>query len=514
MTDPTETYGKLLASLHERAKELDCLYEIENILNNMDSTLEEAFQSVVAAIVAGLQYPEITRALITFDGVTFKSGEFEPSPWGVCTDIKVQDKVAGTLCIYYIEERPEEKTGPFLQEEVRLLSTVAERLGHFILFQKMKVLRRTKEEAEGWTRGDSISPWRQSIQLLRASDKNLYIRIARKMLNHLYGQGVDEAKTLLQEAEVWSDPEEISGEKNVPSRRHRADTELLLTDRPFEVAGAYLSADKIMTLMQKWLLEDKAAFFINILSNPRSSLNEITDAVRRYQHVVADSAGLPASIIRGLRVSLARRFLTEQLDFLKVAKDYIKITDMQAMLDQMILPTDSHGKMGGKSAGLLLAQRILEEASGPDRPVGTIKVARTWYIASDAILYFIAHNDLEDVIEQKFKEIDQVRQEYPNVVQLFKDSSFPPDIIKSISVALDDFGETPLIIRSSSLLEDRLGTAFSGKYKSLFLPNQGSKQERLDATLDAIAEVYASVFGPSSTAASTVCSSSARKWES
>ena len=40
-------------------------------------------------------------------------------------------------------------------------------------------------------------------------------------------------------------------------------------------------------------------------------------------------------------------------------------------------------------------------------------------------------------------------------------------------------------MRSSSLLEDRCGTAFSGKYKSLFLANQGSKEERLDALMDA-----------------------------
>ncbi|MCK5114807.1 MAG: pyruvate, phosphate dikinase, partial [Phycisphaerae bacterium] len=37
---------------------------------------------------------------------------------------------------------------------------------------------------------------------------------------------------------------------------------------------------------------------------------------------------------------------------------------------------------------------------------------------------------------------------------------------------------------------------FSGKYKSLFLANQGSKQERLEAILDAVAQVYASTFGP------------------
>jgi predicted nucleotidyltransferase len=65
-------------------------------------------------------------------------------------------------------------------------------------------------------------------------------------------------------------------------------------------------------------------------------------------------------------------------------------------------------------------------------------------------------------------------------------------------MALDDFGEVPLIVRSSSLLEDRMGAAFSGKYKSLFLANRGSKKERLEALMNAIVEVYASIYGPDS----------------
>jgi hypothetical protein len=145
---------------------------------------------------------------------------------------------------------------------------------------------------------------------------------------------------------------------------------------------------------------------------------------------------------------------------------------------------------------MILAHRILERASRQEHPVGDVRIPRTWYLPSDGLLDFIGHNDLQDVIEQKFKEIDEVRQEYPDIIRLFKNSSFPSRMLNGISVALDDFGDVPLIIRSSSLLEDRLGTAFSGKYKSLFLANQGTKAENLTAIADAIAEVYASTFGP------------------
>ena len=63
-------------------------------------------------------------------------------------------------------------------------------------------------------------------------------------------------------------------------------------------------------------------------------------------------------------------------------------------------------------------------------------------------------------------------------------------------MVLDDLKDQPIIVRSSSLLEDRVGSSFSGKYKSLFLANQGGKQERLEALTDAVAEVYASTYGP------------------
>jgi len=89
-----------------------------------------------------------------------------------------------------------------------------------------------------------------------------------------------------------------------------------------------------------------------------------------------------------------------------------------------------------------------------------------------------------------------VRDEYPLVERLFKSGSFPPTIHKGLEELLYQIGEVPLVIRSSSLLEDRIGHAFSGKYKSLFIPNQGTIEMRLAALEDAIAEVYASIFHP------------------
>ena len=62
MTDPQDPLGKLLYSLHERAKELNCLYRIEEILSQPQLPTQEIFDRIVRAIPAGWQYPEACQA--------------------------------------------------------------------------------------------------------------------------------------------------------------------------------------------------------------------------------------------------------------------------------------------------------------------------------------------------------------------------------------------------------------------------------------------------------------------
>jgi len=493
---PTQTRKGLLISLRERIKELNCLYDVEELLNRTDLALDAVLPVVVEKIATGWQYPDICRVELTYGDQTHRSPDFATSPWGLSAEIAVQEERVGTLKLYYIEERPQAEDGPFLEDEVRLIKNLAQRIGHYLLYQRIKDVRQNWAAA-GDKEADTRDEWRAPIHLLRGTDHDLYLRIARKLLNHLCRVGIDEARVMLAHPDTESDEGTMEvADENVPRPRRQSDDRFLMTDQLFELAAVHIGSQEILAHVQKWMQEDKANFFIKTLYSPRSSLAEIADAIRRFHHFVADGENLPESTRKTLRVTLTQRLLTEQLDFVRTAKEYLEIGDFVNLIERVIMPAGSHGKLGGKGAGLLLAQCVLQRAPCPDHPVGEIKVPRTWYLASDGLADFVGYNDLQDVIEQKFKDIDQVRQEYSNVIQLFKNSSFTPRVISGISVALDAFGDVPLIVRSSSLLEDRLGTAFSGKYKSLFVGNQGTKETRLAGLLDAIAEVYASTFGP------------------
>jgi len=498
MAHKKKSIDKLVDSLEERAKELDCLYHIEEILSNYDESLADISNKIIQAIPSGCKYPDLCQTRITFENTTFSSPDYVKTPWEQSADVVAHEMVIGTITVSYKEEKPKEDFGPFLKGEMKLIETVAERLGHFILHKKMRQIFQDFEPSQVESSSSTRGEWQVIMQMLKQTDRHLFLSITRKMLNHLCWSGIVEAERLYQsfDMEDRSSGKEASlDDWNVPNQRRSLVFTSDFSSTVFDIAIKHLGDEEILRLIQKWFQEEKLSFLDQVI-NRNLSLAVVGDAIRRFHHLALDEPGTPSPSRLGVQVSLIRRFLSDQLQYINVAKDFIEVRDFYNLLQNLIFSAESHGKLGGKSAGLYLAAQILKKKGKESELLGNVKVPKTWHITSDVLLHFTHYNDFNEVVEQKYKEINQVRLEYPHIVQTFKSALFPSDIVKGLSVALDDFGEHPLIVRSSSLLEDRIGAAFSGKYKSLFLANQGSKQKRLDALKDAIAEVYASTFGP------------------
>ncbi len=497
MPDAHETIDSIISDLTERAKELTCLYNVEELLSDSGGPLEEVMRGVIEVIPPGWQYPGLCQARIIYGDQVYQSPGFTATPWVQSATISVQGQPVGRVEVSYTAPVPAADEGPFLKEERKLIDTIADRLGNYIthrrLLEAMQEWRSARREAAAHTDRD----WSVILDLLHRTDRNLLLRVARKMINHLCWSGVQEANALLEHVRrgAAAQPPDLEVEVNQPTRRGEPACEEALVEEAFRLAAAHLSDHEIVSCIHKWIKQDRASFLVNVLENAHTSIAEVRDAIHRYLHSTHGEIELTPAAMKGLRVALVHRFLTGQLEFVNVAKNYLDLKDAHELLQRTIYPAEGHGKIGGKGAGLLLAQQILRR-HGAEADLSDVRVPRSWYITSDALYEFVHVNHLEDVLTHKYKDTDEIRQEYPDIIQLFKHSHFPPDIVKGLSLALDDFGDRPLIVRSSSLLEDRFGAAFSGKYKSLFLANQGSKSERLAALLDAIAEVYASTFSP------------------
>jgi predicted nucleotidyltransferase len=474
--------------LVERSKELNTLYSIEEILNKPQLTLDEILRKIVLILPGAFRFTNDCRIKISIDSISATSNSFKITKKHLKEFIYEQNKHIGEIIVAYENENNE-----FLSEEKRLIKTVADRLGHYLLYHKLKKLFAENENKDDITKKE----WFVVLDIIKKTDQNLFSIISRKMLNNLFCKGIEESKQLFSKLGTNIDLQSTAGEENRPSKKQVLEISFYLGNEVFEVAAKHLSDDEIMSLVQKWIYEDKSHFLIKALANLNTPLPEIADAIRRFYNInPISSKKITTPLHKGILVALIRRFLTDQLEYIEIAKNYITISDFYHILQNMIYTTDSHGKLGGKSAGILLAKKIVEKLDDPEGLLKNIKTPKTWYITSDGLMAFLNYNNLEDIIEQKYKPLEEIRYEYPHIIQAFKNSHFPQEIVNGLSNALDDFGNNPIIVRSSSLLEDRLGSVFAGKYKSLFLANQGSKKERLEALLDAIAEVYASTFSP------------------
>jgi hypothetical protein len=489
----------ILHELQERAKELNCLYRADELLNQSELPLQQVLRGIVQILPPGWQYPRDCQARIIFENMTVESENFKPTPWVQRANIVVQGTAVGTVEVSYTEQMPRSDEGPFLKEERKLIETIADRIASHVM------QRRLKAAFEGLTAAATghapvKGEWRIVLEFLRDTDPVLLQRISRKLINHLSWNGVQEAKELLQRG--GAPPvvgATVPGGENRPLRLESPPKPADLTAEAFRIAELHLSENEILTCVTSWIKEEKSSFLVRALEQLDTPLGEIIEAVERYRHAGVDETELSTATQKGLRVSLIRRFFSESLAFINVAKNVITIKDFYDLLGKVIFPPRCHGKLGGKSAGLFLAKKIVDKYAAPDSVLRRVKVPKTWYVTSDWILNFVHYNELEDVLNWKYMEIDQVRLEYPRLVALFKDSSFPSELAQGLSLALDDLGDSPIIVRSSSLLEDRAGSAFCGKYKSLFLGNRGPKDKRLGALMDAIAEVYASIFAPDPT---------------
>ncbi len=497
MKNRKSAIDKLVGSLEERAKELDCLYAIEEVLNDPDQSLNSVCERMIEEIPSGWQHADICQVKIILGETTYSTPNFVDTPWVQTADILVQESVVGTVSVSYREEMPDADDGPFLKEEVKLIKSIARRFGHFVMYRAMReaVQQVDSTRKEGVLK--AAGQWRIVLELLKETDRYLYLSISRKMLNQLCWNGIKEAEQLyisfgMDQKALEKD---LLIDWNRPHSRPPVDLSPEFSTAAFSIAEKYLSDEEILRLIRWWMQEDKLSFIVQVV-NRNLSLSEVADAIRRYHHLAPDESRVPSASERGIQVSLIRRFLSDQLQYINVAKNFIEIRDFYNLLKKVIFSAESHGKLGGKSAGLYLAAQVLRKRGKESELLANVKIPRTWHVTSDVLLHFMHYNDFDHVVEQKYKPLNQVALEYPHVVYTFKSSPFPADIVKGLSVALDDLGDKPLIVRSSSLLEDRLGSAFSGKYKSLFLANQGSKQMRLQALMDAIAEVYASTFSP------------------
>jgi hypothetical protein len=211
----------------------------------------------------------------------------------------------------------------------------------------------------------------------------------------------------------------------------------------------------------------------------------------RYEALPPDEREPIEHHLKEIKVVLIKAMISDHLAYLGIAKEWFDMTDLRTILEQRI----GRGKIGGKAAGVMLAQCVLRKSAQPEL-IERIEIPESWFLGADLFYQFNQRNGLNRYANQKYKSEDEIRADFPQIQTDFIQGLFADDTIAELRELLEQAGKSPLVVRSSSLLEDSFGTSFAGKYDSFFCPNQGTADENLTALLSAIKRVYASVYNP------------------
>ncbi len=186
---------------------------------------------------------------------------------------------------------------------------------------------------------------------------------------------------------------------------------------------------------------------------------------------------------------LLRMAVTRNDEFIDLARRYFSLRDLVAIVKRMV----GTGLIGGKSLGMLLARAILIDHDPHWRQ--RLEAHDSFFVGSDVFYTFLVLNRCWWPKRRCHDEpLESYLERAGEVQSLIERGEFPADIMEQFAEMLNYFGQSPIIVRSSSLQEDNYGNAFSGKYESVFCANQGNPEQRMQHFLAAVRRVYASTM--------------------
>ena len=156
--------------------------------------------------------------------------------------------------------------------------------------------------------------------------------------------------------------------------------------------------------------------------------------------------------------------------------------------DEVMLIGD--GQIGGKARGLLFVIDHLKSEGPLTEYDHLLRFPYSLVVTTAIFDAFMAENSLNEVVRARCcQEIGSDELE-----ERIVSATFPTAAREALAGFLAE-KEHPLVVRSSSVMEDDPEHSFAGIYRSEFLSNVGSDEGRLTALIAAIKRIYASTFG-------------------
>lgn len=208
----------------------------------------------------------------------------------------------------------------------------------------------------------------------------------------------------------------------------------------------------------------------------------------RAQELLEDDSPDAAVEKQKMVEQLSRVVIGREKRMLSLVRDYFTLKDILEIKDRLI----GTGFIGGKSVGMLLARNILRQDASFDWSQH-LEIHDSYYIGSDVFYSYMVQNGW-----WKLLMAHKTREGYFEMARELKSMMlrgvFPAEVKEQFQLMLEYYGQSPIIVRSSSLLEDAFGNAFAGKYESFFCANQGTPEQRYENFEEAVRRIFASTM--------------------
>lgn len=146
------------------------------------------------------------------------------------------------------------------------------------------------------------------------------------------------------------------------------------------------------------------------------------------------------------------------------------------------------GSVGGKASGLAFVNEFLKEADLKTAfPNIYVSIPRLVVLADGVFKQFIKRNNLHDLLSDRF--LTDIK-----IALSFQKAEFPAEFVGDLRALITQV-DSPLAVRSSSILEDAMHEPFAGVYATKMVPNNDPDiDKRFRKLIEAIKFVYASTF--------------------
>ena len=121
-------FNKTLLKLSERAKELECIYKVEEAIKSSGESDIKLFENLLKIIPYGMQFSTVCEVEILYRDKVYRSDDYRLTDWVIQSDLIVNNENTGHIKVVYTQFiRPESET-QFIPEEQKLLDHIASRI--------------------------------------------------------------------------------------------------------------------------------------------------------------------------------------------------------------------------------------------------------------------------------------------------------------------------------------------------------------------------------------------------